>query len=323
LTAPRGTSNLPSGLTDEVFAWMADLNEPLRARLLRLVELQELNVGEISNVLQLPQSTTSRHLKLLSDDAWLTSRREGTSRLYRLAAEQFSKKRAELWGLVRESVAEHAERDSVRLRQVLLERQEQNQAFFAGAAGHWDRLRAELFGTELERRFLPALISADCRVLDLGCGTGRLSEAFAPFAQQVIAVDASAAMVEAAQLRLAAQQNTQVRRAQLHDLPLPAASIDLALIVLVLHYVSSPADALREVARVLAPGGKVLLVDLQPHAHDEYRTAMGQLWLGFPRAQLTSWLEAAGLCQLRYVELPPDPNARGPGLLVCMAHAAH
>jgi ArsR family transcriptional regulator len=306
-------------LTDEVFAWMATLNEPVRARLLRLVEQQELNVGEISSVLQLPQSTTSRHLKALSDDAWLSSRREGTSRLYRLSSEQFCSKRSALWQLVRQSVAEVAERDAARLRQVLLQRQEQSQAFFAGAAGHWDRLRAELFGPELERRFLPALLPPDSVVLDLGCGTGRLSESLAPFARQVVAVDASQAMVDAAAKRLANCSNVSVLRAQANELPVPNASVDLALLVLVLHYVGSPRLALEEVARVLRPEGQLLLVDMQPHAQDEHPQAMGQLWHGFSRAEVEPWLSEAGFEPPHWHELPRDPAARGPGLFVCRA----
>jgi ubiquinone/menaquinone biosynthesis C-methylase UbiE/DNA-binding transcriptional ArsR family regulator len=300
---------------------MANLNEPVRARLLVLVESHELNVGEISSVLQLPQSTTSRHLKSLSDDEWLASRREGTSRLYRLASEHFCTKRKELWRLVKGSVAEQAARDEVRLRSVLLERQDQNQAFFAGAASHWDRLRAELFGADLERRFLGALLPRDTTVLDLGCGTGRLAQAISPFVERVVAIDSSLEMVQAAEARLALLPNVQVQRAQMHELPLADRSVDLVLLVLVLHYVSSPAVALQEAARVLRPGGKLLLVDMQPHSNDEYRTSMGQLWLGFAPAQLTTWLLEAGLVDVRVQDLATESNVKGPGLFVCQALA--
>src|SRR5262245_21260234 len=112
---------------------MACLNEPLRARLLGLVEQQELSVGELSSVLQLPQSTTSRHLKVLSDEAWLSSRRDGTSRLYRLRREQLSPQQAQLWELVKAGIAAHSARDSRRLQRVLVQRQADSQAFFAGA----------------------------------------------------------------------------------------------------------------------------------------------------------------------------------------------
>ncbi|HEX2731479.1 MAG TPA: metalloregulator ArsR/SmtB family transcription factor [Polyangiaceae bacterium] len=297
---------------------MASLNEPLRARLLALVEHQELSVGEISSVLQLPQSTTSRHLKALSDDHWLSSRREGTSRLYRLASEQFSDKRGRLWQLLRSSIQAHSGKDQRRLQKVLQQRQEASAAFFADAATEWDRLRVELFGPDLERRFLPALVHPEHTVLDLGCGTGRLARAFAPFAAQVIGVDASPGMVQAAKERAVNQPNVHFHQAQLQELPIASESVDLALMVLVLHYVSSPNRALDEVARVLRPGGRVLLVDMLPHSQDEHRGHMGQLWLGFSSNQLTSWLNP-NFDPVRYTELEPEPQARGPGLFVCDA----
>jgi ubiquinone/menaquinone biosynthesis C-methylase UbiE/DNA-binding transcriptional ArsR family regulator len=305
-------------LTDELFQWMACLNEPLRARLLGLVEQQELSVGELSSVLQLPQSTTSRHLKALSDDAWLSSRRDGTSRLYRLRAEQFSRKQAQLWALLKETIEPERARDARRLQRVLMQRQATSQAFFAGAASQWDRLRAELFGADLERRFLPALLPAETTVLDLGCGTGRLVETFAPFVRRVIGVDASSAMVEAARTRLAGLGNVELHQAQLQQLPLTERSVDVALVVLVLHYVASPAAALSEVARVLRPGGRLLLVDMQPHAQDEHPGQMGQLWSGFSRQQLAEWL-APNFERVVYTELGPDPLAKGPALFVCNA----
>jgi ubiquinone/menaquinone biosynthesis C-methylase UbiE len=318
LTPLRYRYSLQSGLTDELFQWMACLNEPLRARLLGLVEQQELSVGELSSVLQLPQSTTSRHLKVLSDEAWLSSRRDGTSRLYRLCAEQFSPKQAQLWGLVKTSITSHSVRDSRRLQRVLVQRQAESQAFFASAAAHWDRLRSELFGADLERRFLPALLAPDCTVLDLGCGTGRLAAAFAPFVKRVIGIDASVAMVDAARTHLQDHDNVEVHQAELQQLPVADASVDLALVVLVLHYVASPAAALREVGRVLRPNGRVLLVDMQPHEKDEHPSQMGQLWSGFTREQLSDWM-APNFQNVAYSELEPDPSAKGPALFVCSA----
>lgn len=297
---------------------MACLNEPVRARLLGLVEQQELSVGELSSVLQLPQSTTSRHLKALSDEAWLDSRRDGTSRLYRLHSEQFSPKRSQLWSLLRDSIEPERARDARRLQRVLMQREAQSQEFFAGAASHWDRLRAELFGADLERRFLPALLPPTTTLLDLGCGTGRLAQSFAPYVKRVIGIDAASAMVEAARTRLADFDNVELHQAQLQQLPLAENSVDFALVVLVLHYVASPGLALAEVARVLGNGGRLLLVDMMPHAKDEHPSQMGQLWSGFSREQLSDWLNPH-FERVDFSELEPDPAAKGPALFVCSA----
>ena len=301
---------------------MTALNEPVRARLLRVIERHELNVGEISQILQLPQSTASRHIKVLSDSAWLTSRREGTSRLYRLASDTFSPSQARLWTLLRDGLSQEAlvEQDDSRLQRVLFERQSKGQQFFASSAGRWDRLRSELFGQEFELRLLPALLPEGSIVCDLGCGTGRISELLAPFAQRVIAVDASEAMIAAARARLEHQSqsidNIELHHAQLERLPLEAASADLALMVLVLHYVSDPQVVLQETARILKPGGKLVVLDMLPHSREEYRAQMGHLWPGFERKQLGMWLKAAGLEFTSYLTLPPDPSARGPALFL-------
>lgn len=285
---------------------------------MRLVEQQELNVGEIAAVLQLPQSTTSRHLKLLSDDGWLNSRREGTSRLYQLSMDRLPAKQAQLWTLMRES-SPHTERDDERLEAVLIQRQTQSQAFFATAAGQWDRVRAEMFGQHIDQQVLTALLSPTQTVADLGCGTGRLGETLAPFIGRVIGVDASDAMIQAARERLGRFDNVELQRAQLDNLPIAAGIADVALMAFVLHYVSRPAAALKEARRILKPGGRLVIVDLQPHAREDYRNHMGHLWLGFSEAQLEEWLGQAGLDGLRYVALASDPASKGPPLFACNA----
>lgn len=302
-----------------MFEQLATLSDPVRTRLLRLVEQHELSVGEIAAVLQLPQSTTSRHLKVLSDEGWLSVRREATSRFYRLARHRLSAQQAQLWELVRYS-APSAAADDERLTRVIADRRSRSQAFFAGAAAAWDELRQELFGTRLDRRVLPALLEPDTVVADLGCGTGKLSQAIAPFAARVIGIDSSEAMIEAARCRLEEFANVELQRAELESIPLPEASVDVALMVLVLHYVASPPEVLSQVRRILKPGGRLVLVDMQPHEHDDYRQSMGHAWLGFGRDELAGWLKELGMTP-RYVPLGPDANAKGPPLFVCTATA--
>src|SRR5688572_26000223 len=145
-----------------VFDHMATLSDPLRCRLLLVLERHELTVGEMCAVLQLPQSTVSRHLKTLADEGWLASRAEGTSRRYRMVAERLEPSARRLWTLVREQVAAFpaAEQDAQRLRSVLAQRSTRSQEFFSTAAGQWDRLREELFGRRADLLGLLGLLDA-------------------------------------------------------------------------------------------------------------------------------------------------------------------
>jgi SAM-dependent methyltransferase len=110
-----------------------------------------------------------------------------------------------------------------------------------------------------------------------------------------------------------------VRSGSLEDLPIEGASLDAAILSLVLHFVVDPAAVVAEAARALGPGGRLLIVDMLPHERDEYRATMGHLWLGFDEGQLAAWLGDAGLADVRIVPLPPDPQAKGPGLFTARA----
>jgi ubiquinone/menaquinone biosynthesis C-methylase UbiE len=135
----------------------------------------------------------------------------------------------------------------------------------------------------------------------------------------VIAVDESSAMLSAARKRLAGCDNVDLRSGRLEDLPIDDASLDAAVLSLVLHFVVDPVAVLGDVARTLKPGGRVLVVDMMPHEREDYRAAMGHLWLGFDEQQLTGWLEDAGFGRTRVVPLSPDPQAKGPSLFAARA----
>src|ERR1700682_3682351 len=132
---------------------------------------------------------------------------------------------------------------------------------------------------------------------DLGCGSGQMSAALAPFVGRVIAVDASAAMLQAAKRRLSAFDNVDLRRGELEALPIDDRALDVATLMLVLHHVPEPERALAEVARVLKPGGRLILVDMLPHDRDRYRQQMGHVWLGFSEDQITRMLADAGFAK--------------------------
>jgi ArsR family transcriptional regulator len=271
-------------------------------------------------VLQLPQSTISRHLKALGDAGWITSRAEGTSNLYTMARELDAPAR-KLWQVVREQVGTTpaAGQDHQRLQRVLADRRSKTQEFFATTAGQWDRLRDDLFGDRFHLLALTALVDRRWIVGDLGCGTGQLAAALAPHVAEVIGVDASAAMLQAARKRLQHFDNVNLRRGELESLPIDDARLDLATAMLVLHHVVDPEKATVEMARVVKPRGRLLLVDMLPHERENYRQQMGHVWLGFSNDQIRRLLEAAGFADVTVTTLPPDPKAKGPTLFAATA----
>jgi ArsR family transcriptional regulator len=296
------------------------LADPTRTRLLLALDRHELAVSELCAVLQLPQSTVSRHLKVLADDGWVTARADGTSRHYALAPSLDAAARR-LWQLVRGQIAEDvtAAQDGERLRSVLAERRTRSQEFFARSAGQWDALRDELFGARSELLALPGLLDESWVVGDLGCGTGELTATLAPFVARVIAVDQSRAMLAAARARLRDHANVELRHGDLEALPVADGELDAAVLLLVLPYVAEPAQAIAEASRVLKPAGRLLVVDLTPHAREDYRQTMGHLWQGFSEEQMNRWLAQAGLEAPRYRTLPPDARAKGPALFCATA----
>jgi ubiquinone/menaquinone biosynthesis C-methylase UbiE/DNA-binding transcriptional ArsR family regulator len=300
---------------------MTALSDPVRCRMLLLLEKQELTVTELCAVLQMPQSSVSRQLKTLADDNWVVSRRDGTSRFYAMSTgDDLDPGAKRLWPLIREQVAatSAAGQDDRRLRGVLARRRAKSQEFFASAAGDWDRLRSDLFGDTFFLWGVLGLIDPALAVGDLGCGTGQLTEVLAPYVRQVVAVDSSADMLDAARLRLGGAGNVDLRQGELESLPIEAGELDAAMLSLVLHYSPSPGRALAEVARVLRPGGRVLVVDMLPHERQEYQQQMGHVWLGFSEKQIGKFLTDAGFSDVRTRLLPADPEARGPALFAAV-----
>ena len=314
----RLTSRRPG--VDGLLGVLGSLADPTRLRLLALLEERELGVVDLCHVLRLPQSTVSRHLKILAGEGWLSSRREGTAHLYRMG-DGLSPAARRLWKVARAETEGWAtvEQDALRLERRLSGRQAESDAFFAGAAGEWEGLRRELYGTTFVARLLLALVPRGLTVADLGCGTGDLAGALAPCVRRVVAVDRSAAMLRAARRRLAGLGNVELHRADLESLPLEDACCDAALLVLTLGYAPDPARVLAEAARILKPGGVLAVADLLRHDDEGFRRRMGQVSAGFEPAALAALLERAGLDDPRCEPLPPEPGARGPALLVARA----
>jgi ubiquinone/menaquinone biosynthesis C-methylase UbiE/DNA-binding MarR family transcriptional regulator len=306
-------------LPEALLGWMESLADPTRLRLLRLLERHELGVAELCDVLQMPQSTVSRHLKMLADQGWLRSRAHRTNNLYRMDVEAAEAGARRLWGLAREQMEGWAtgEQDALRLERVLA-RRPAGDDFFSGAAGRWDRLREELYGRSFGQEAFLALLSPHWVVADLACGTGPAAAALAPYVRRVIGIDQSAAMLKAARRRTAGLGNVELRRGSLEALPLDPASCDAALLLLALTYVEDPALAVREAARVLRPGGRLAVVDLLRHDREEFRREMGQLRLGFAAEEMTTLMKAAGLAEVSARPLTPEAEAKGPALMLAV-----
>lgn len=296
---------------------LAVLADPTRGRILLALEQHELTVGELCTVLSLPQSTVSRHLKVLADDDWVTSRQEGTSRYY-ARNPALEPGAGRLWTVVSDDLRDSVEqrRDQSRLADVMAQRRARSREFFSSGIEDWDTLRQQLFGSAVGGGALLGLLDESWVVGDLGCGAGHLSALLAPYVARVVGVDASAAMLEKARARVGPAVNVDLRSGELESVPIADEELDAAVLSLVLHHAPDPRLVLDEATRVLKRGGQLLVVDLLPHDRTELRDRMGHVWLGFAEAQVSDWMAGAGLSRVRVKALPKDAAADGPGLFV-------
>lgn len=298
---------------------LAVLGETVRLRMLRVLETQELSVGEVSKVVQLPQSTASRHLKALADAGWVVRRTDGPATPYRLVMDALDLPARGVWQAVREQAGSPGElaEDAQRLAAVLAERRTNSQGFFGRVAGEWDNVRGQLFG---EQFMLPALLSLIPRhwvIADVGCGTGNAAELLAPHAEKVYAIDRSVPMLDAARRRLEGVTNVEFVEGVAGRWGVPDRSVDAAVAILLMHHVDEPGELFTQAARCLRTtrsGGRLLLVDMVEHDRQDYRHAMGHRWLGFSPAQIERWFNAAGFGDTEFHELPRNAESKGPGL---------
>jgi ArsR family transcriptional regulator len=309
---------------EPVLGRMDSLADPTRLRLLRLLERHELGVTDLMDVLQLPQSTVSRHLKLLADRGWVKNRAQGPTNFYRMRTDELPAEARRLWQVTREQIEGWAtlQQDQVRLDRRLRGRKDGTQAFFAGAAGQWDKLRDEVYGRGFAQAAIRALLPGDWVVADLGCGTGAVAADLAPWVARVVGVDQSAAMLKAAGKRTARLGNVDLRQGDLESLPIEDAACDAALLLLTLSYAHEPERVVAEMARILKPGGRAVIVDLMRHDRDDFRVQMRQQNLGFEEDQLPALLAGAGLEGNVCHPLPPEPGATGPALLLAAGRRA-
>lgn len=299
-----------------IFSALAD---PLRARMLRLLEREELAVGELAAAVQLAQSTASRHLKGLHEAGIVSKRSEGTATFYRLAPDALAPAARAAWELLRGSFAPAdptAADDDRRLAEVLASRAADSKGFFGRLGGEWSGLRRGLFGERFAAEALLALLPSHWTVADLGCGTGEIAAEIAPFVSRVVAIDREPAMIDAARRRLKGVANVEIRRGDLVDLPAKAGEFDACVLSLVLHHVREPAAVLSDARRALARNGVAIVVDMVAHDRSEYRATMGHEHLGFDERAMAAYAAESRLSLDLYRALRPSIDARGPGLFV-------
>ncbi|MEO0476213.1 MAG: metalloregulator ArsR/SmtB family transcription factor [Planctomycetota bacterium] len=314
-------SQAPATQPDRLLRWMNCLADATRLRLLALLAEHELGVSDLCEVVQLPQSTVSRHLKILGDEGWAISRRQGTTNLYQVVLDELEERQRELWLITRDESSDWAtlQQDKLRLQQLVLNKQQDADAFFADAAEQWESIRHDLYGNRFTTDAMLGLLPSDWTIADLGCGSGILSAELAPFVNQIIGVDNSEPMLIAAHQRNEDKDNIDLRKGELTALPIDDQSVNATLCVIVLSYIEDPAASIQEMARVLKPGGRAVIVDLLAHNRDPFRRQMGQVHSGFTTDRLTELFEQAGLSDIRCRPLPPAQDATGPALVIATA----
>jgi ubiquinone/menaquinone biosynthesis C-methylase UbiE/DNA-binding transcriptional ArsR family regulator len=308
---------------------LSQLGDTVRLRMLRVLEQHELSVGELVKVLQIPQSSGSRHLRVLSDGGWVFKRSAGPASYYRVVNDDLPIEQRTLWVTIRNQLGDDATlaEDDRRLNAILAERMTNSEAYFGRVAGAWDDIRSELFGSGFTEHALLGFVNPDWVIADLGCGTGNATELLSPWVQEVLAVDRSPEMLDAARSRLLERGGSDERirfvEGDLGELPIQDASVDAAACVLVLHHMDNPLAALKEARRILRKdngGGMLLVVDMCAHDRMEYKHAMGHLHLGFNDDQREALFKQAGFSSVRTHKLRPVVEASGPSLFAAVAH---
>jgi DNA-binding transcriptional ArsR family regulator/precorrin-6B methylase 2 len=281
----------------DIFRTLAD---PTRLRILALLRQMELSVGELAQVLGQSQPRVSRHVKILADAQLVDRRKEGSwvflglgdaARLDPLfaAIDAWSAGSGDYWAVA----------DIARLAAVRADRATAAERYFASHAAEWDAIRSlHVPESDVEDAMARALGEDDLgRLVDIGTGTGRMLELFGGEAASALGVDRSPEMLRLARAKLAhaGLDRAELRQGDMYALPLDSGSADVAILHQVLHYAQQPAAAIAEAARLLGPGGRLLIVDFDAHEHEELRSRDAHVRLGFDDDQIAGWFRATGL----------------------------
>jgi ubiquinone/menaquinone biosynthesis C-methylase UbiE/DNA-binding transcriptional ArsR family regulator len=295
---------------DDTLGILRAAAEETRLRILALLSEGELSVSDLTDILGQSQPRISRHLKLLVEAGLVERHREGAWAFFHLTDQ------GSAVGILR-PLLDALDRgdprlieDRARLDAVRAQRAQVAQTFFARLAPNWDRVRS-LHAPEasVEAAILDALGTKPIRdLIDLGTGTGRMLQLIAPRAGRAVGLDASHAMLSVARANLEREGLTRIelRQGDIYAPPFPRGSFDLVVIHQVLHYLDDPHRAIREATRLVASGGRILVVDFAPHRLEFLREAQAHRRLGFATEQVSAWLEEAGIeCTLTRELAPP------------------
>jgi ArsR family transcriptional regulator len=289
--------------------------ESTRMRVLALLAESELTVKDLTAILAQSQPRISRHLKLLTEAGLVDRYPEGAWVFYRLGDDRPAGRLARYLCRMADAGDAVLSRDRERLAQVKRDQAEQAERYFSTNAPDWDTIRAlHVAEDDVETAMLDAVgVRPFEALLDLGTGTGRMLELFAPLCRRAVGVDASPAMLAIARANLdrACVGHAQVRLGDIYNVPLPRDAFDLVTIHQVLHYLDEPERAIAEAARVLAPGGRLLIVDFAPHALEFLRERHAHRRLGFGHEPMAQWVGAADLDLERVLDLPAGDDAVG------------
>jgi ubiquinone/menaquinone biosynthesis C-methylase UbiE len=283
--------------------------EDTRLRILVLLEAGELTVSDLTEILGQSQPRVSRHLKLMAEAGLIERSREGSWAFFRIADR-------DILGHFARALVEQIDPDDTtlmldreRLLTVRRQRAETAQVFFSKHAAEWDRIRSLHAPDAVVEAKMRALIGEQPirSMLDLGTGTGRMISLFGPLADRSVGVDASHAMLAVARANLERDglRGVELKQGDIYALPVERNSFDLVIVHQVLHFLDDPARAVREAAHVLAPGGRMILVDFAPHDLEFLRDTQAHRRLGFSAAQMTDWLTEAGLGVMDHQDIAP------------------
>jgi ArsR family transcriptional regulator len=303
---------MPGLSSDHALAALRGAGEATRLRILALLAGAELNVKDLTQVLAQSQPRISRHLKLMAEAGLITRFREGSWVFFRLADSGAEGALARAIVASLDPADLTLARDLARTEAVQKARAEAAQAYFKAHAAEWDKIRTlHVAESQVEAAMGEALGEGPFDLLvDLGTGTGRILELFGPRAAKALGFDLNHDMLAYARMKLerTGQTHAQVRHGDLYNVPLPDETADAVVLHQVLHFLDDPAAAVAEAVRVLAPGGKLLVVDFAPHELEFLREQSAHRRLGFSRDQLGRMLESAGLKLERFRELSPGPQ---------------
>ena len=300
---------------DALNAALKAAGEDTRLRLLTLLAEAELTVSDLTDILRQSQPRISRHLRLLAEAGLIERFREGTWAFFRLSEQGGGAEVARALLAHLNPDDQTIARDRARLASVRQARAAAAQAYFRSHAAEWDRIRKlHVADAAVEAAIRAALADKPFRsLLDLGTGTGRMLEMFGPHIERGLGLDLSLDMLLLARDRLerANLKNCSVRQGDLYDLPLGNDSFDVVILHQVLHFLDDGARAIKEAARVLRPGGRLLVVDFAPHEQEFLREQFAHRRLGFARETVMQWITASGLEPLTFKSLPPDVGSEG------------